>query len=698
MNRIEKIGVSRIGPFKKGVVLPIVPGVTFLYGKNELSNGNANAVGKSLLGKSIQELFYEPEVRGDKQKTGRRFVTFYQGKKQIKVVSNLSGKEDVELFVNGEDVSARTNAQTKKQAAALWGVSQEEFATYGLVDSQVPHPLVKGGTTARKAFFNSFFGLDRMDEEKKIFAKKLSEIRKVKAAHAELEAAFSSVRRDMLPKAEREALEVGVANAQAQLDKLISKQERASASQQIAAFASVAAPKLKALQKRTVRDVGTISKELKEAAKVQEQLDEYKDYLRARKRYEIAAEGLDLSKDMEMLRRNARLYDSSVARLEEIGELDEPKFTEAAPKKPKIPRVELEASQRRLKHALEHSRKFAKGVCDTCGQDVKAKDPKIVKRELAEVDAALETWDEVDEYKALAKEHETKHARYLELQAEVRKLRKELPGLKTDAALYRKRSELVKPKKVEKPEAVYDVRELELELELARFAEDNEDMIEALKTYKPVDFDPKQLNVVQEKLYAMKAKLELHNSVKKRAAEMRDRLGELQEAMAKQQMLEIILEGYADRAVKKMAIESISTHLMASVNRYAALVFENYSFEFVWGTQIQILVHRPEGTSDVRRLSGAESMLFTLILILALLVFVPKRKRLSLLILDEPYASFSEGTSELFTKLLPHITQVIPSVLVITPKSEFRIAGATELTVVKTSDGSVIMKGHPSEI
>jgi DNA repair exonuclease SbcCD ATPase subunit len=137
---------------------------------------------------------------------------------------------------------------------------------------------------------------------------------------------------------------------------------------------------------------------------------------------------------------------------------------------------------------------------------------------------------------------------------------------------------------------------------------------------------------------------------------------------------------------------------MATVNRYAALVFENYSFEFVWGTQIQLLVHRPEGTSDVRKLSGAESMLFTLILILSLLVFVPKSKRLSLLILDEPYASFSDGTAELFTKLLPHITQVIPSVLIITPKAEFRVAGAAEFTAVKQVGGTAIKKGHPNEL
>lgn len=698
MNKIEKIGVSKIGPFKKGVVLPIVPGVMFLYGKNELNNGNANAVGKSLLGKSIQELFYEPEVRGDKQRTGRRFVTFSQGKKRIKVVSDLSGKADLELTVDGKDVAARTNAQIKKQATALWGVSQEEFATYGLVDSQVPHPLVKGGTTARKAFFNSFFGLDRMDEEKKIFAKKLSEIRKVKAAHAELESAFNSVRKDMLSKADRETLEIEIAADRELLDKLLRKQEKATDSQRIAAFADVAKSKLTALSKSKVRDVLVIKKEIRATKAAREQLDEYNDYVRAHKRYKVSIEGLDMSKDISILKTNARAYESSVARLQNIGDLVEPVFSKKEPKAPSVSRTELEVTIRRLQHALEHSRKFAKGVCDTCGQEVKAKSPKLVKKELEDAETQLAVWDKVDEYTRSIKEYDVARKHYAKLKAEVKELKRNLPELEADALLYKKRSVLVKPTKVEKPEVSGDLRELENELELAAFAEDNADMITALKTYKPVDFNPKELNKVQERVYAKTARLDLHNSVKKRASDIRSRLQELEEAMAQQQMLEIILEGYADKAVKKMAIESISNHLMASVNKYAALVFENYTFEFVWGSQIQLLVHRPEGTSDVRRLSGAESILFTLILILSLLVFVPKRKRLSLLILDEPYASFSEGTAELFTKLLPHINQVIPSVLVITPKSEFRVAGATELTVVKTRDGSILRKGHPNEI
>jgi len=118
----------------------------------------------------------------------------------------------------------------------------------------------------------------------------------------------------------------------------------------------------------------------------------------------------------------------------------------------------------------------------------------------------------------------------------------------------------------------------------------------------------------------------------------------------------------------------------------------------VWGAQIKILVHRPEGVSDVRKLSGAESILFTLILVMSQLMFVPKSRRLSLLVLDEPTASFSEGTIELFRKLLPHLTQIIPSVLIVTPKAQIRFDGANEVTVVKDHGGSKIVTGHPDDV
>jgi DNA repair exonuclease SbcCD ATPase subunit len=226
--------------------------------------------------------------------------------------------------------------------------------------------------------------------------------------------------------------------------------------------------------------------------------------------------------------------------------------------------------------------------------------------------------------------------------------------------------------------------------------------IKKLKTAdltKRVDFDPKQLNQMQEELSSVRTKLEVHKSVANRAKGLRSRLKELKAELENEEALKLLLDGYSDKAVKSMIIEAISSHLMNTVNQFSSLVFSGYKFEFVWGSQVQLLVHRPKlGTTDVRKLSGAESKLFTLILVLALMRFVPKRKRLNMLILDEPSASFSTETTALFHKLLPQINQLIPSILVVTPRAEERYAGAHEYTVVRDKGGSVIKKGHPDDV
>lgn len=697
MNKIEKIGIAGIGPFKKGVVLPIVPGVSFLYGKNLLNGGNANAVGKSLLGNAIADIFYEPTVRQDKPKVGKRFVEFTKGKQRIRILHEVNKTESLRVLVDGEDKAARTNSATKKLAAELWGVTQDEFVTYGFVDAAVPHPLVKGGTAARKAFFTSFFRLDQLDAEKKIFQKQLLEVKKVKAVHEELTKAFASARADMLSKEERTSMEAELADAKDELKRLQALQEKAEKQQRLAAFKGVAGDKLDRLGE-VVRTVKDVKRDIADAAEAEEQQEEYQAYRRALERYRKDAEGLDTSISLEVLEKAARKCNDLEDRIEELRSLEEPEPVKPPKGKPGKEKAALEAESRRLKHELEHSRKFNEGVCGTCGQTVKARKAQVVKEELAQVQEELTTWADYEARLLRYEKYVVARDEYAAAKQELATATQTFRQLRQQRELYKKRKNLVKPEKVEKPAKVYDVQALTKELEITKFAEDNADMIEALKDYKPVKFDHSKLNAVQERVYSLKAKLDLHNTVKKRALELRDRLGDLRVAMEKQSALELILEGYADKAMKKMAIESISQHLMATVNRYAALVFENYSFEFVWGTQIQLLVHRPEGTSDVRKLSGAESMLFTLILILSLLVFVPKSKRLSLLILDEPYASFSDGTAELFTKLLPHITQVIPSVLIITPKAEFRVAGAAEFTAVKQVGGTAIKKGHPNEL
>ena len=248
-----------------------------------------------------------------------------------------------------------------------------------------------------------------------------------------------------------------------------------------------------------------------------------------------------------------------------------------------------------------------------------------------------------------------------------------------------------------------EIEFLQKRLAVLDFCKPHIETIRDLETLTEQDrnkrFDLTELDGLQEEVTEVKIALEIHKSVRGKAKNVKSRIEEISVLVENEKALELLVEGYAEKAIKKMAVEAISQRLMSTVNKYAPLVFEDYHFEFVWNSQISLLVSRNGGEpTDVRKLSGAESKLFTLILVLSLLMFVPKAKRLSLIILDEPLASFSEETGELFHKLLPHIQQVIPSILVVTPDARERFEGANEFTVVKTSKGSQIVQGHPSTI
>jgi DNA repair exonuclease SbcCD ATPase subunit len=162
-----------------------------------------------------------------------------------------------------------------------------------------------------------------------------------------------------------------------------------------------------------------------------------------------------------------------------------------------------------------------------------------------------------------------------------------------------------------------------------------------------------------------------------------------------------LVEAYSDKNIKKLVVEQIGARLMALVNKYAQQVFEeSYRFEFQWDTDISILAYRANGkVSDVRKLSGAESTLFTIILVCALLSFVPAKKRCNFMILDEPTSHMSAHNKEILHNALKLLTGLIPSIIIVTPKMEERYHGATEYTVVKGRDGvSRLEEGHPDEI
>jgi len=171
-----------------------------------------------------------------------------------------------------------------------------------------------------------------------------------------------------------------------------------------------------------------------------------------------------------------------------------------------------------------------------------------------------------------------------------------------------------------------------------------------------------------------------------------------------EEALKLLVDSYSDKGAKRLAIKAISSRLMTEVNKYARIVFgEDFDFFFKWESSDLVLgVNRRYGkkviTSDVRKLSGAESKLFTYVLMAASMTFRSERKRCNVLILDEPTANFSPETFEMFKKLVPILNKIFPTIIIITPKSDERYEGADEWTVTKTKTEAKLVRGHPHQI
>ena len=372
--------------------------------------------------------------------------------------------------------------------------------------------------------------------------------------------------------------------------------------------------------------------------------------------------------------------------------------------KPETSKETLTELKLKVRHLQDHSRKFSKGVCDECGQPVEKPDLAKIDRLKLKANTLQDEWIKYDEWLEWKRDFD----RDCEAHDPKAKARDKAERIQNENranyVLHLERQKLgPKPNKVEKPDDAEDIDPLKADLTNLKFVQSHLDNVKALAELtdeqRGLSFDSTKMEEVQDRMSSMKTRLEVHNTVKARASDMRVRLAELKTQLEDEEAIVFALEAYSDTAVKRMAVEAISEQMMMTVNKMASIVFKDYRFEFVWDSQIRLLVHRRgKPPSDVRKLSGAESMLFTLILVFSLLMFVPSRKRLSLLILDEPCASFSEGMIPRFHALLPHLLTLIPSILIVTPKEYERYPDAREFTVYRDLSGASLRKGHPSNV
>jgi hypothetical protein len=729
----------------------IRPGITAIYGLNR-SAGKAskdrNGVGKSALFASVPEIIYDEPIvgeRADKATSLLKYLDFSSHGQKIEVERRAKGRgEAFNIKVDGVEQKFRTPTIARQFIRKSWPLTIEDYNTYVHIDSRISHPLVMGTSSDRKRFFTKFFGLDKIDAERKLYVAELNKLKRVRAAFDELRIQYNKAKQNLL---DDETLAKYRKLEQQYSKKVQTLQDQIALVQntlRLMQFAEASAEQLKELE---VACQGEIDLEEFKRAKKDNRLDledaeqkledahGWEQYQRDNQAYVeayskvrpgtiklIQKYGLDRLKEKVGLayRKQKDLQQGASSLAKEMSllhsRLEESPVAKVS--RPQEDEGDLETLRRAYKHQLEHASKFKRGKCETCGQLVKIKDPEVLRTKLEAVVKKLNQHKKAEAYEEDRKQRRGWKAEYEKLKGDYEVVAEEEKGLDRWVQVRNEILDLPKPpqpfkgKKLQVKVCRIMVEEIKERRSLLQYMEPHMDTVMEFlsltkKQIKEAQ-DGQDLNdqvyEAQSKWTRVQTKLKVHETFAEQVQDMRSRLVKMKRRLREEEPLTHLVKGYQDKNLKKMAIEAISERLMVLVNKYAQHVFpERFTFEFKWDTQIRLLVHRhygnkPPRTSDVRRLSGAESTFFTLVLVCALLAFVPDRKRCNVLILDEPAARLSDERKETFKNLLKTLNSLIPSVIVITPYQE-QYEGAHCFTVVKDQRGVArIVEGHPSLI
>lgn len=452
MHVIQAIELEKVGPYQKPVRFEPPCGVSTIYGLNRAAgkaSQNSNGVGKSLLFSVLPEVMYdEPQIgeRSDKIKQGRRDIEFmsHAGKKVL-VRRIMRGKTDkLEIHVNGKDKEIRTVAEAKKTLSRLFPITASAYRTYISIDSTVPHPLVRGTGTERKAFLTEFFDLDKMDAERKLYAAELTKLGKVRAAYDELRAQVERDREGLVPRDELMKLKERVTKIKARLSKLQRSFTDAQEITRLVAFSESMGDQVKILQgaigdeiteESFIDHVKQIKYEFDTTAANIEEAEEYEQYKKNNARYnEAYAELSEVTQNL--IEENGRELAAEMAKnaytaytearlalkrveleIESVREEAESELPEKADK-PEEEEADLETLVRVYEHQLEHAEKFAEGKCESCGQAVKIKDPATLKKRLKAAQQKLKQHAQYEAYRKARAAQTRAEVRLAELEKE----------------------------------------------------------------------------------------------------------------------------------------------------------------------------------------------------------------------------------------------------------------------------------------
>lgn len=715
-------------------------GITVIYGLNKDANhGSTNAAGKSRLFSYIPELLFNssPLVsKRDKRTSGVEKLALRRGDDHLVVTrTGRKGGESLSLNLNGKELGTRTKSYAQQRLAKFLDRTEEEFYTLDYVDSARPNLFQRGTTAQRRTFLIDLFRLEEIDLVRKLFAQELRKLVTDKAVFKELVQQYKKLKAD-LGEVDVSALTAQVSRGQEVLADLTAKVEELRSIQTLID-----------LEKANRKQVALL---LESGISLAEDWSEYTDRLQskqarlelledeARRYAAYRQQRLEWEEsNTQVLRKLAKLkidkdltkakiqafaskYKQASDRLADLLEERE-ELTSSMPAKVDFDRDDLLVNRKNLEAQIHNFQslidlkdQLTKGNCPTCKQSVpsglfvglSAKVAKLQSR-LDKAEEAHKAKEILDKRKQIRNSLDEVQARISVCEAAVRRYKPYVAAADLQEELSLPPAKQPKPKR-DLASVKASLRQVTAALVLVDTLRPIQDQLrKAQKLTRAQRYSCSHLDELKdeltrhiEKLPHRQSRLDQALQAQAQIKEVKAKLAPLRASINDEEALKLLVEAYGNEGIKKLMVQRVAKHLEDCLNKYARFVYsESYKFEIRLGTQFEILVHKrylgKVKTVEVRRLSGAESRMFSLLLIMSFVSLMPESRRSNLLILDEPSANMGEEMRNSFWSFLPVLNKVIPHIVVITPNSSEGLESARCFTAVKKNGVSRLVEGRP---
>jgi len=208
--------------------------------------------------------------------------------------------------------------------------------------------------------------------------------------------------------------------------------------------------------------------------------------------------------------------------------------------------------------------------------------------------------------------------------------------------------------------------------------------------YQPI------LEKAQNALHRMTVEVTKSEALASELNRLSKQIDKQRDASADFKVYEALRQAYGAKGLRKLRVASIAVAFESNLNLYAPKIFEEkITFRIdITSTRFDIYAKRNnKRESDVRSLSGQEGRAYNLLILLALLPFIPAHARCNLVVLDEMESGLDKPARRLMaTEFLPLLNTLVPNIVVVTPLStkDWDIPNAVTYLVQKKNNYSKI--------